>query len=95
MRRVDFEVDGLSVDALVASCYPGRLVLDLPLDLAEVVKFTARDVTKLAPLVLTGYTGGGVWYVYLITLRLVIPVAWNIDELKNEWSAGDNAASAR
>lgn len=95
VRRVDFEVDGLSVDALVTSCYPGRLILNLSLDLAKVIELAARNVTELAPLILTGYTGGSVWYIELIAFRLVLSLAWHIDELQNERSSGDDAASTR
>lgn len=51
VRGVDLEVDGLTVDALVAAGYTRRLVLDLTLDIAKVSEPPVRDVMKLGPLV--------------------------------------------
>lgn len=50
MRRVDFQVDGLTVDTLVATGDPGGLVFDFALDIREVCEFSARDVDELCPL---------------------------------------------
>jgi len=49
MRGVNFEVDGLSVDALVVTSYPGSLILDLPLYVLEVREPTIWDMMKLCP----------------------------------------------
>lgn len=95
MRGVDLEVDRLSVDALVASSYPGRLVLNLPLDLTKVVELATRDVTKLGPFVLTSYTSWRMRYVNLITLGLVFSVTRDVDELQDQRSSCDNATSTR
>jgi hypothetical protein len=50
MRRVDLEVDGLSVDALVVTGNTGRLVLNLALDVAKVVEPPVGDMVELCPL---------------------------------------------
>lgn len=90
--RVNLQVDGLPVDALIASGNPRRLVLNLPLDLAEVVEPAAGNVSKLGPFILTGYTRWRVWHVYL---GLVVSAARDVDELQNQRSPCDNAASTR
>jgi hypothetical protein len=82
MRRIDLQVDGLSVDALVASRYSRCFCLDLVSDLAEVIPSPARNMMELGPLLLSCYTGGSVWDVYLIVARFVT-VAWQVDELQN------------
>lgn len=51
MRRIDLQVDRLTVDTLVAASYASRLVLDLSLDVAEVGKPPVRNVMELSPLV--------------------------------------------
>lgn len=95
MGRVDFEVDRLSVDAFVASRYPGSLIFNLPLDLVEVVKLATGYVTKLAPLILSSYTGGSMWYVDLVAFRFVLVIAWNIDQLQYQGPSSDDAAATR
>ena len=79
MRRVDFEVYWLPVDALVVASYSRRLVLDFPLDILKLRKSSIRDVVELGPFWLCGHSGRcvGFW-------RVVI--GWDIDELENEWS---------
>lgn len=47
--RVDFEIDGLSVDALVRSCHTRGLVLDLTLDIGEVCELSAGDMVEFCP----------------------------------------------
>lgn len=49
MGRVDFEVDGLPVDALVVASYPRGLILNLTLDVAKVCKPSVRNVDELGP----------------------------------------------
>jgi len=93
MRRVDLEVDGLTVDALVVSSNSGRLVLNLPLDLTKVVEATTRDVIELSPFVLTSDRGRGVWHVDLIALGSV-GIAGDVDELQNERTTSYDAASS-
>lgn len=81
MWRVDLEVDGLSVDALVVAGNPGRLVFDLPLDVREVVEASSRDMMELGPLTLARHACGGVRHMHLILGRLVFSLGWDVDEL--------------
>lgn len=94
MRRVDLEVDGLSVDALVASSDPGRLVLNFPLDLMKVVEAASGYVIELAPLILAGDRSWSVWHMDLVAVRPVRG-AGDVDELQNQGATSDNAASSR
>lgn len=50
MRRVDFEVNGLSVDALVAASNPGGFIFNLSLDIGKVIEPPVGDVMELSPL---------------------------------------------
>jgi hypothetical protein len=93
MRRVDLQVDGLTVDALVVSSNSGRLVLNLPLDLTEIVEATTGNVVELSPFVLTSNRGRGVWHVYLIALGSV-GITGDVDELQNQRTTSDDAASS-
>lgn len=93
--RVDLEVDGLSVDALVVSCYPGCLGLDLASNLGEVVESPSRMVEKLAPFLLACNAGGCVWDMNLVIFRLVFALARQVDELQDQRSPRDDAASSR
>ena len=77
MWGVDLEVDGLAIDALVVSRNPRSLILDLPLDVAEVVEPPVRDVVKLGPLV-----RGGLGRVSVAGVRVIAGIiAGHIDEL--------------
>ena len=49
MGRIDFEVDWLSVDALIRSCNSGRLVFNLALNVGKVCEFPVGDVVELGP----------------------------------------------
>jgi hypothetical protein len=53
MRRIDFEVYGLPVDAFIVSGNSCRLCLDFPFDLGKVIKSSARDMMELCPLLLS------------------------------------------
>jgi hypothetical protein len=94
VRRVDLEVDGLPVDALVVSCDPGRLVLDLAPDLGEVVVSPPGDVQELAPFLLPGDARGGVGDVDLVVLVSVFALAGQVDELEDERASGHDAAAS-
>lgn len=94
MRREDLQVDWLSIDALVASRDPCCLRFNLCLHLRKVFKLAPRLVVKLSPFVLAGNTRGRMGDVDLIRCGLIIAFTWDIDQLKNEWSSGDNAASS-
>lgn len=77
MWGVNLEVDGLTIDALVVSCNPRGLILDLPLDVAEVVEPPVRDVVKLSPLV-----RGGLGRVPVAGVRVIAGIITrHIDEL--------------
>lgn len=79
MRRVDFEIDGLPVNALVVSCYPRCLVFDFAPNLGEVVEAAAWDVKELCPFLLTRHARWCMWNVYLIVIGPVIAVAGEVD----------------
>jgi len=95
MGRVNFEIDWLSVDALVATCDPGSLCFNLPLDLGEIVPSPAGYMMKFGPLLLSCDTGRGVRDVYFVVRRFVLPFARHIDELENQRSPCDDTASSR
>ena len=83
MRRIDFEVYGLPVDAFIVSGNSCRLCLDFPFDLGKVIKSSARDMMELCPLLLSCYTCWSVWCVDFMIFWFVIALAGDIDELKN------------
>lgn len=56
MGRVDFEVDGLPVDALIATGDSCGFILNLSLDIGKVIETSVRDMMELGPL---GSPGGG------------------------------------
>tara|TARA_R110002003_G_scaffold59_19_gene5376 strand:+ start:1958 stop:2278 length:321 start_codon:yes stop_codon:yes gene_type:complete len=93
MRRVDFEVDGLSVDALVVSCYPRRLGFDFASDLGEVVELPPWDVEEFSPFLLASDTCWRVWDVHFVALVL-ISLAGKVDELQNKWPPGNDATTS-
>lgn len=95
MWRVDFEVDGLPVDALVVARYSGCLVLDFALDLLEVVEPSSGNVIELAPFILSCDSGWCVWDMYFVLFGLVASVGGEVDELEDEWSSGDDTTAAR
>jgi hypothetical protein len=94
VRRVDLEVDGLAVDALVVSCYPGRLVLNLAPDLGEVVVPPAWDVEKLAPFLLASNACWGVGHMDLVVVVCILALAGEVDELQNQGPSGHDAAAS-
>jgi hypothetical protein len=76
---IDLEVDGLPVDALVAPSNACSFSFDLPLDLTEFIPSPTRDMMKLSPFLRCGR----------------FSIDGYVDELKNEWTAGDNTTAAR
>jgi hypothetical protein len=88
----DLQADGLPADALVVSCYPRRLVLDLALDVLEIEELAAGNVEELGELLLAGYTCGCVGDVDFIAL-VFVAFAREVDELQNERPACDDAAA--
>jgi hypothetical protein len=94
MRRIDLEVNGLSVDALVVSCYPGGLVLDLAPDLGEVVVSPPWDVEKLSPFLLSCNTCWSVGNVHFVFVVGIFAFAGKVDELKDERPPSNNATTS-
>src|SRR5580700_7855402 len=94
MRGVYFEVDGLSVDALVVASYPRSLILDLSFYVLEVCESTIGDVMKLCPFRLHCNTCGTMRYVDLVSFWRII-LAGNIDKLENERSPCDYPTAPR
>lgn len=81
MRRINFEIDRLSVDAFVASSYARSLCLDFSPHLREVIPFPPRNMIKLSPFLLSCNAGWSVWDMDFVVSRLVVSVAWYVDEL--------------
>ena len=94
MWGVDLQVDWLPVDALVVSCYPRCLGLDLALDLAKVVKSPPRNVQKLSPLLLPCYTCWCVGHVDFVAFLGIFALAREVDELEDERSPRYDAAAS-
>jgi hypothetical protein len=88
--REDLQADGLAADALVATSDPGRLVLDLALDIAKVGKPPVVNVVELGP-----FVTGSLKRVSVARMRRVVGiVGGNVDQLEDEGSPGDNPAAA-
>ena len=83
MWRVDLQVDGLSIDALIVPCDACRLVLNLPFDVGEVVEPSTRDVMKLCPLSLSGHARRRMRHVHLVIGGFVVPFGGYVDQLKD------------
>lgn len=92
MRRVDLEVNGLSVNALVGSCDPSRLILDFSLDIREVIEATVRDVMKFGPFRAAGSCRGGVGIADRVGSIFII---MDVDELEDEGATSYDATSSR
>jgi hypothetical protein len=75
MRRVDLEIDGLSVYALVASRNSCGFRFNLPLHLNEVIPAPSRMVVELGPFLIDREAPLGT------SLCLRIAVGGNVDEL--------------
>lgn len=52
MWRINFQIDRLAIYALVVSCNPCSLILDLALHVLEVIESSTRDVVKFSPFAL-------------------------------------------
>ena len=92
MRRVDFEIYGLSVDALIVSCYSRCLILDLVSNLGEVVESTPWNMEEFSPFLLSCYARGCMGDMDFVVVGFVI--AWKVDQLEDKRSTGDDAASS-
>ena len=88
--RVDLEVYGLAVDALVASGNPRRLVLNFPFDIAKIGEPPVGNVMEFGPLIVAGL----VWVSVAASQSFIAVFIGNVDELQNEGSAGHDAATA-
>lgn len=92
VRRINLEVNGLPVDALVATSDSSRLILNFSLDIGEIGEATVWDMVELGPFRSTGGSGGPVGIKSWIRSIIIL---WNIDELKNQRPTSDDAASSR
>lgn len=91
MRRVDFQVDGLSVDSLVGTGDARRLIFDLALDIGKVVETSIGNVVELCPLG-TSRSGGRAETV-LCSVGGVL-VLGNVDELQDKRATGNNTTAS-
>jgi hypothetical protein len=94
MRGVNFEIDGLPVDALVVTSYPGCLILDLSFHVLEVREPTIRDVMKLCPFWLRCDTRSSMRYVDIVSFRRII-LAGYVDKLQDERPPCDYPTTSR
>jgi len=95
MWRVYLEIDGLTVDPLVGSCYSRRLILDFPLDILEVCELAPRDMMELCPFSLRcRHASWCVRDVDFVVHRSIF-FAGYVDKLQDEGSSSDYAAAAR
>ncbi len=95
MWRIDFEIDGLPVDTLVVSCYPGGLILYFAPHLGKVIELSSGYVEEFAPFLLAGYTGRSMRNMDFIVVFRIIAFAGEVDELKDKRSACYDAATSR
>jgi hypothetical protein len=86
VRRVDFEVYWLPIDALVIACYSCRLVLDFPLDILKFRKPSIGDVVELSPFWLCSYCG------WRMSFWKVV-IGWDVDELENKGSSSNDSTA--
>lgn len=91
MRRVDFQVYGLSVDSFVGTGDARRLILNLALNIGKVVETSVGDVVKLCPL--GASRCGGRAEAVLCGLRTVLILS-NIDELQDKRPTGNDATAS-
>lgn len=91
MRRVNFEINRLTVDALVATSDSRGLVFDLSLDVGEIRKPPVRNMMEFGPFCASCGSGtsigiaGGVWSILVIG---------DVDELEDERSSGADSTSS-
>jgi len=92
--RVDFQIHGLPVYALVAARYPCSLGLDLAFHLCEVIPPSAWDVVELCPFILPCNSSWCMRFMYFIVVRSVA-LTGKIDELEYKGPPCDDAAASR
>lgn len=88
MRRVDLEIDRLSIDTLIISRDPRRLILDLALDILKLGEPSVGQVVELCPFWLCSDGMCSMWLVGLV-------IGWDIDELEDERSTSNDTATSR
>ena len=94
MRREDFQVDRLPVDALVVTSNPCRFIFDLMLDLAKVSEFAPRNMMELGPLVLLCNACRCMRNMNFVAFGCVT-LAGNVDKLQDQRPSGNYAATTR
>ena len=94
MWRVDLQVDGLSIDALVVSRDACRLILNLPFDVGKVVESSTGDMMKLCPFPLSGHARRRMKNVHLVIGGFAVPLGGDVDQLKDERPSSDDATTA-
>lgn len=93
MWRVDFEIDGLSVDALVVTSYSGCLILNLSFYVLEIREPTIGNVVKLCPFWLRCNTCSSMRDMDFVSFWRVI-LAGYVDKLQNERPSCDYSTSS-
>lgn len=94
MWREDLQVDRLSVDALVVTCYPCSLCLDLTLHFSKVVPPSGRHMMEFGPFPLYCDARWSMQDVYLVICRPVVSLARDVDELEDERSPCNDATAS-
>lgn len=92
MGRVYLEVDGLSIDRLVAACHARCFIFDFAFDVREVSKPPVRNVMELGPFRSSGSFGRPIWIQGSLRYRLILG---HVDELENERTSRDDATASR
>ena len=91
MRRVDLEVNRLSVDTLVGASNSRCLILDFSLDITKICEPPAGDMVELCPLGFPCSCRGSIRVAHGIGGILVFG---NIDQLKNQWTSSNDATAS-
>ena len=91
MRRVNFEINGLSVDSLIGAGDTRSLVLNLALDIGKVVEPSIGDMVELCPL--GASRSGGRAEAVLDWLGSIL-IFGDIDELQDKRATGDDATAS-
>lgn len=95
VRRVDLEIDGLSIDAFVASSNARSLCLNFSPHVVEIIPFPSGNMVELCPFLLSCNASWSMWNMNFVVSRSVVSVAWYVDELENQGASGNNATSSR
>lgn len=91
MRGVDFEIDGLSIDALVAASDSCGFIFNFPFDIGKVVEPSVGYVMKLCPFRSAGSRRRTIRVICWVRRGVIIE---DVDELQNQGPASDDAASS-